>query len=434
MKRPPDLMAPGTDYFEQGRRPRETRNEVVFHSILAACLAVPLVLNLVSFFRPAHEGFHPTVGLMLLVSIGFLVSIGMVIYHRRNPPYSRYRKYFTSLLIVVCNFFALVFLRFEVPAPALSFMSIGLQVLAVILSGLRFSTRAVVVTGAVALASHLLLHLFLAACPSPLGSYFVPSLVLAVVLIGAATFCVTYIVSSMIRLHRESVRKERLSRFLAPEVVEEISTKPELLHQATENRVATILFADIRGFTTLSEQHPAEEIGRILNAILEEMTSAIMDNQGMVDKYIGDAIMGVFGVPVAAENHALQATRAALDMQERLKKVNQALTGEGKPAVSIGVGIHTGEVIAGAIGSSRRLDYTVIGDTVNVASRIESMTRQYPESILVSAETRDLIQESIPMKEVATTQLKGRKQPVTLFSPHNQVPTSEALKGSDTSI
>jgi class 3 adenylate cyclase len=392
MKRPPDLMAPGTDDFEQGRRQRETRNEVVFHSILAACLAVPLVLNLVSFFRPAHEGFHPTVGLMLLVSIGFLVSIGMVIYHRRNPPYSRYRKYFTSLLIVVCNFFALVFLRFEVPAPALSFMSIGLQVLAVILSGLRFSTRAVVVTGAVALASHLLLHLFLAACPSPLGSYFVPSLVLAVVLIGAATFCVTYIVSSMIRLHRESVRKERLSRFLAPEVVEEISTKPELLHQATENRVATILFADIRGFTTLSEQHPAEEIGRILNAILEEMTSAIMDNQGMVDKYIGDAIMGVFGVPVATGNHALQATR-------------------------IGVGIHTGEVIAGAIGSSRRLDYTVIGDTVNVASRIESMTRQYPESILLSAQTREHLQDSIKLKEVATTQLKGRKQPVTLFSP-----------------
>ncbi len=413
----PDLMAPGTDDFEQRRRQRETRNEVVFHSILAACMAVPLVLHLASLLLPAQAGFRPSTGLILLVIIGLLISIGMVIYHRRNPPYRKYRKYFTSLLIVVCNFLSLVFLRSEVPASTISFMSIGLQVLAVILSGLRFSTRAVVVTGSFAFASHLCLHLFLTACPSPIGSYFVPSLVLAAVLIGAATVCVTYIVSSMIRLHRESVRKERLSRFLAPEVVEEISTKPEILHQATETRVATILFADIRGFTTLSEQHPAEEIGRILNACLEEMTSAIMDNQGMVDKYIGDAIMGVFGVPVAANDHALQATRAALEMQQRLNKVNSTLTGEGRPEVSIGVGIHTGEVIAGAIGSSRRLEYTVIGDTVNVASRIESMTRQYSEAILLSSETRQLIQESILTREVATTQLKGRQQPVTLFSP-----------------
>ena len=413
----PDLMAPGTDDFEQRRRQRETRNEVVFHSILAVCMAVPLVIHLASLFIPSPAGFRPPVGLLVLVGFGVLASTGSVIYHRRNPPYWRYRKYFTSLLIVVCNFLALVFLRTEVPASTLSFMSIGLQVLAVILSGLRFSTRAVVVTGVFAFAAHLLLHLFLAACPTPDNSYFVPSMILAVVLIGAATVCVTYIVSSMIRLHRESVRKERLSRFLAPEVVEEISTKPELLHQATETRVATILFADIRGFTTLSEQHPAQEIGRILNACLEEMTSAIMDNQGMVDKYIGDAIMGVFGVPVATDDHALQATRAALDMLQRLNKVNSTLLGEGKPEVSIGVGIHTGEVIAGAIGSSRRLEYTVIGDTVNVASRIESMTRQYPESILLSSSTQELIQDSIKLKEVATTQLKGRTQPVTLFTP-----------------
>jgi len=417
MNSPPDLMAPGTDDFEQRRRQRETRNEVVFHSILAACMAVPLVLHLFSLLSPSREGFRPGSGLILLVIFGFSVSIGMVIYHRRNPPYRQYRKYFTSLLIVVCNFLALVFLRSDVPASTISFMSIGMQVLAVILSGLRFSTRAVVFTGIFAFASHLFLHLFLAACPSPVGSYFVPSLVLSVVLIGATTVCVTYIVSSMIRLHRESVRKERLSRFLAPEVVEEISTRPELLHQATETRVATILFADIRGFTTLSENHPVEEIGRILNACLEEMTAAIMDHQGMVDKYIGDAIMGVFGVPVATDNHALQAARAALEMQQRLNKVNSTLTAQGNPEVSIGVGIHTGEVIAGAIGSSRRLEYTVIGDTVNVASRIESMTRQYPESILLSSSTQKLIQDSIKLKEVATTQLKGRQQPVTLFTP-----------------
>jgi adenylate cyclase len=225
-------------------------------------------------------------------------------------------------------------------------------------------------------------------------------------------------VYSMLELHRESVRKEHLSRFLAPEVVEEISRKPELLKQTTETRIATILFADIRGFTTLSEQHPASEIGRILNAVFEQLTSAIMDNQGMVDKYIGDAIMGVFGVPVASENHALQAARAAIDMHRRLEALNKSLAKEVGQPLAIGVGIHTGEVIAGAIGSSRRFEYTVIGDTVNVASRIESLTRKYSTGILLSAQTAKLIENDLPLEEVVTTaQLKGRKQPVSLYTP-----------------
>jgi adenylate cyclase len=251
----------------------------------------------------------------------------------------------------------------------------------------------------------------------PAGDHRLPSIILASTLLGATTACVTYIVSSMLKLHRESVRKERLSRFLAPEVIEEITTKPELLHLATETRQASILFADIRGFTTLSEQFPAAEIGRLLNTFLEEMTAAIMDNHGMVDKYIGDAIMGVFGVPVARGDHATDAVRAALDMQERLQVVNRRLADEGKPAISCGVGIHSGEVIAGAIGSSRRIDYTVIGDTVNVASRIESLTRKYPNDILLSSQTSDLAADAIPLQEVATTRVKGREQPVTLFSP-----------------
>jgi adenylate cyclase len=351
--------------------------------------------------------------LIVLVATGVLLCSGTAVYLRRNPPYSRQRKFYTTIILVVGTFLAMTFQRQHVPVANLAFISVACQMVAVLLSGLRFDTKTVFVAGVAALGFHLLLVLGVL----PLGEYTLPSVILATILLALTTICLTYIVSSMLKLHRESVYKERLSRFLAPEVVEEISNRPELLQQATETRTATILFADLKGFTTLSEQYPAREIGRILNVFLEEMTSAIMDNKGMVDKYIGDAIMGVFGVPVAADNHAAQATLAALEMQKRLKKVNQTLSGENKPSLSIGVGIHTGEVIAGAIGSSRRMDYTVIGDTVNVASRIESLTREYPVDILLSSQTRDLAEGAIALEEVATTQVKGRQQKVTLFTP-----------------
>ncbi|HUU03738.1 MAG TPA: adenylate/guanylate cyclase domain-containing protein [Myxococcota bacterium] len=407
------MISPGIDDFEKQRRLRETRNEVIINGILAACLAVPLVLHLLSYFRSDPTAFHPPLGLVILVCFGVLASTSFALYHRRNPPYRWHRKYVTTLTPILCNFLSIVFLRNEVPLGSLGFISIATHSLAIVLSGLRFDTRVVVVAGATTLCLQLIFLAFFV----PAGSSVIPSLILAVILLGATTASVTYVVSSMIELHRESVHKEHLSRFLAPEVVEEISRKPQLLKQATETRTATILFADIRGFTTLSEKHPAAEIGRILNVVFEELTSAIMDNQGMVDKYIGDAVMGVFGVPVASENHALQAARAAIDMHRRLEALNQFLPREIGQPLAIGVGIHTGEVIAGAIGSSRRFEYTVIGDTVNVASRIESLTRKYSTGILLSAQTAQLIKEDLPLEEIATAQLKGRKQPVTLYSP-----------------
>ena len=130
-----------------------------------------------------------------------------------------------------------------------------------------------------------------------------------------------------------------------------------------------------------------EQVVEFLNEFLEEMTAAIMDHRGMVDKYIGDAVMGVFGVPAYADDHALRALQSAIDMRNRLNKLNVGLKDRGLPELSIGIGLHTGELLIGAIGSTRRLDYTVIGDTVNVASRIEGMTRSYPVEILMSDST-----------------------------------------------
>jgi adenylate cyclase len=408
-----DLISPGIDDFEKQRRIRETKNEVIINAIMAVCLVIPLILHLLAYFNPDPDGFQPPLVLVILVAVGVLISSSFVVYHRRNPPYRWHRKYFTTLTPILCGFVSMVFLRSEVPVGSLCNLSIATHLVAIVLSGLRFDTRVVLVAGATTFSLHMILLAFFL----PGGPHFIPSIFLALILIGATTASVKYVVSSMLDLHRESVHKERLSRFLAPEVVEEISKKPQLLQQVTETRIATILFADIRGFTTLSEKYPAAEIGLILNAVLEELTAAIMDNKGMVDKYIGDAVMGVFGVPVASDNHALQAVHAAKDMHKRLDALNETLVKDSTQSLAIGVGIHTGEVIAGAIGSSRRLEYTVIGDTVNVASRIESLTRKYQADILLSAQTAELINDDMQLKEVATAQLKGRQQSVTLYSP-----------------
>jgi adenylate cyclase len=127
--------------------------------------------------------------------------------------------------------------------------------------------------------------------------------------------------------------------------------------------------------------------------------------------------MGVFGVPFHADDHALRALRAALDMRDRLHRLNVKLIEKGLPELSIGIGLHTGELLIGSIGSSRRLDYTVIGDTVNVASRIEGMTRSYPVEILLSDATREAIAGAAILHQIATVQVKNRIEPLTLWSP-----------------
>jgi adenylate cyclase len=224
-------------------------------------------------------------------------------------------------------------------------------------------------------------------------------------------------VSSLTRIHKDASIKENLARFLPPELVEKMMNEPDLLERKTEKRTATVIFTDIRGFTSFSEKMPPEKVLEFLNEFLEEMTEAIMGNKGMVDKYIGDSVMGVFGVPFYADDHAIRALRSAMDMQVRLARLNEDLKQKGLPFLSIGIGLHTGELLIGAIGSTRRLDYTVIGDTVNVASRIEGMTRSYPVEILLSESTRSFIGNEIKLYEIATVQVKNRLEPLTLWSP-----------------
>ena len=183
-----------------------------------------------------------------------------------------------------------------------------------------------------------------------------------------------------------------------------------------EQRVATVLFADIRGFTRLSESIPAREVLAFVNEYLKSMTEALVRHHGRLDKVMGDGIMVVFGAPLDDPQHARNALRAALSMRQALSAFNAGRASAGKEPVRIGIGIHTGEVIAGNVGvDSHKVEYTVLGDTVNLASRIESMTKELGADVLATSATIEAAGEGVMAQPFPQTPIRGRSAPVQLF-------------------
>ena len=182
-----------------------------------------------------------------------------------------------------------------------------------------------------------------------------------------------------------------------------------------ESLRVTVLFTDIRGFTTLSEKMDPQNLVALLNEYFTEMVTIVMDEGGVVDKYIGDAIMAVFGAPVSKPGDAVNAVRAAVRMRKALRDLNERLATRGLSALRTGIGIHTGEVVAGNIGSERRMEYTVIGDTVNLASRLESSTKELGVNVLISQDTYDIAKDAVATRPVRELTVKGRNQPVMTY-------------------
>jgi adenylate cyclase len=217
-------------------------------------------------------------------------------------------------------------------------------------------------------------------------------------------------------------RKERersvqiFSRFLDPRVVKELVARGEsALSLKSESRQLTVLFSDIRGFTTLSEQRTAEQVVELLNHYFSQQVQAVFRHNGTMDKFIGDAIMAFWGAPVDDTQQADNAVAAALEMSDILIKFRDSLPEELR-GFDIGIGIHTGPAVVGFIGSENRLDYTAIGDTVNLASRIEGQTKGVAR-VLVSGETRALCSDRFDFIDHGSYKVKGRTQEVQLFEP-----------------
>jgi adenylate cyclase len=210
--------------------------------------------------------------------------------------------------------------------------------------------------------------------------------------------------------------RKAFSSYVSPEVVAEILQNPDKLKLGGEKRKITVLFSDIRGFTSLSERMPPEALVSLLNEYLSPMTQIVMNERGTLDKYIGDAIMAIFGAPMNVPDHPKRACQAALYMIERLEKLNLKWKDIGWHHISIGVGINTGEAIVGNMGANVRFDYTAIGDTVNLASRLEGLNKFYGTQIIVSKSTlEDIGSSQFLMRELDLVRVKGKEKPISIF-------------------
>lgn len=215
------------------------------------------------------------------------------------------------------------------------------------------------------------------------------------------------------RLAREEVARANYSRFLPEYVVKQMLENPESFKLGGVSQTITILFADIRGFTRISEHAPPEKIVSLLNRYFSAMTDIIFAHGGTLDKYLGDGLMALFGAPTATPDDASNALNAAVAMQRRLLGINRELRDEGIPEIGVGMGLHTGEVVVGYIGSERRSEYTAIGDTVNTSSRLESNARG--GEILISDATAKAAHSRYKLKPREAIMVKNRQQPVNLW-------------------
>lgn len=204
-------------------------------------------------------------------------------------------------------------------------------------------------------------------------------------------------------------------RYVSKEVVEKIITNPHQLKLGGDRKDITVLFADIRGFTSMSESMEPEEVVGILNDYLSVMTDIILFYGGTIDKFIGDAIMAVFGAPIAYEDHPLRAAKAALKMREALKDLHSKWKKENKHTFDIGIGISSGIAIVGNIGSIRRTEYTAIGDIVNLGARIEPLNKQFNTHILIAESVFNRIKESVDTDEIGSVKVRGKKKEVKLY-------------------
>jgi adenylate cyclase len=209
--------------------------------------------------------------------------------------------------------------------------------------------------------------------------------------------------------------RQTLGRYVHSSVIEEMLDHPERLRLGGEKRELSVLFADIMGFTTLSERLAPEEIVPQLNEYLTCMTQVVFDHHGTLDKYIGDALMAFFGAPSSQPDHAWRACATALDMKATLQRLQQQWRTQGHPVLEVGIGINTGLMMVGNMGSEKLFDYTVLGDNVNLASRLEGITRSYGVDIIVADNTWNQSGDSFVVRELDVVRVKGRDQPVTIY-------------------
>jgi len=242
-------------------------------------------------------------------------------------------------------------------------------------------------------------------------------LILGVLMTTIPTTLLEYVVEA----GKRSFITDAFSRYLSPELVEDLANNPDMLKLGGEERILTAFFSDIASFSSFSEKMTPTELVTFLNEYLSVMSNIILARGGTIDKYEGDAVIAFFGAPLPMEDHAYQCTMASLEQQWALAELRKKWKEEGLPEVNIRIGLNSGPMVVGNMGAESRMNYTMMGDHVNLAARLEGVGKQYKVSILVSGDTRDMISDKIYCRFVDRVRVVGRSTPVELMQPINEI-------------
>jgi len=252
----------------------------------------------------------------------------------------------------------------------------------------------------------------------------------------AIIFCLAGVESHKFLIEEREKKRIRgaFQRYVPPAVVDEILSHPEKLKFGGERRELTVLFSDIRGFTSYSEKYPPEQVVEILNEYLTAMVEVVFRHQGTLDKFVGDEIMALYGAPIYYPDHAEKACLSALDMVAELERLCAKWREEGKEGFEIGIGINTGDMVVGNLGSSQLFDYTVIGDNVNLGARLEAVNKNYQTQyhIIISESTYQEVRDRAQVRQLDEVMVKGKRKPVVIYEllgmDHSAVaPKSQAI-------
>ena len=228
--------------------------------------------------------------------------------------------------------------------------------------------------------------------------------------IGALTHSFNEMAAS---LREKDAIKRAFTRYVAREVVTEILKDPDKIVLTGERRDVTVLFCDVRGFTSISERLSPEEVVALLNAFYTLMIDTTFKYDGTLDKFLGDGVMAVFGAPIFHADHPLRALRTALAMQAGIRELSARRAAEGKPPLKIGIGVNAGTAVAGSVGTETRMEYTVIGDSVNLASRLESYAK--PGQILIAAHTYAIVKDAIHARSLGRLKVRGKEEELEVY-------------------
>lgn len=262
--------------------------------------------------------------------------------------------------------------------------------------------------------SFLLVILYLALCCTCYYFKIIINVITPVVMF-VVTMILGYIHKFVLENRSKEKVKNAMGKYMSQDVMQRVMMNIDNLGLGGKKANVTVLFSDIRGFTSMSENMSAQEVSEILNEYFTEMEPIVTKHNGIINKFIGDAVMAIFGEPIQDKNHAINAVKCGYEMLLKVKELQSKWSNEGKPKIEIGIGINTGEVFVGNIGSINRMEYTVIGDTVNLASRLESYNKIYKTKMLISSSTYEETKGIVDTIKISDVEIRGKSQKMNIY-------------------